>query len=51
MNMLYVNKLLFVKMFIGEIIHLALQELYFPSADLEVQLVQLNHCDGVYNNY
>ena len=23
----------------------------FSSADLEVQLVQLNHCDGVYNNY
>ena len=22
-----------------------------PSADLEVQLVQLNHCDGVYSNY
>ena len=22
-----------------------------PSADLEVQLVQLNHCNGVYNNY
>ena len=21
------------------------------SADLEVQLVQLNHCDGVYSNY
>ena len=23
----------------------------FPSADLEVQLVQLNNCDGVYSNY
>ena len=23
----------------------------YPSADLEVQLVQLNHCDGVYSNY
>ena len=22
-----------------------------PSADLEVQLVQLNHCDGEYSNY
>ena len=22
-----------------------------PSADLEVQLVQLNHCDGVHSNY
>ena len=22
-----------------------------PSADLEVQLVQLNHYDGVYSNY
>ena len=21
------------------------------SADLEMQLVQLNHCDGVYSNY
>ena len=21
------------------------------SADLEVQLMQLNHCDGVYSNY
>ena len=24
------------------------QKLELPSADLEVQLVQLNHCDGVY---
>ena len=24
---------------------------YFSSADLEVQLVQLNHCDGEYSNY
>ena len=23
----------------------------FPSADLEVQLVQLNHCDGVLGNH
>ena len=22
-----------------------------PGADLEVELVQLNHCDGVYSNY
>ena len=24
---------------------------YKASADLEVQLMQLNHCDGVYSNY
>ena len=23
----------------------------YASADLEVQLVQLNHCDGEYSNY
>ena len=23
----------------------------YPSADLEVQLVQLNHCNGEYSNY
>ena len=26
-------------------------QVFLPSADLEVQLVQLNHCDGEYSNY
>ena len=26
-------------------------EYCYPSADLEVQLVQLNQCDGEYSNY
>ena len=49
----------FLTIFINQIVlyqKLTLERSHFfiyiySSADLEVQLVQLNHCDGVYSNY
>ena len=43
----YPGKLIVIKIKVNNQINL--REL--SSADLEVQLVQLNHCDGVYSNY